>query len=113
MSRRIRRLRANLIYLRTPLRQFMPLLMTLVVLLIAGSFAFHHLYHKEPLGYLRALYITYCLIFMEHLIEFPEHWLLQAFYFVLPVLGLVVILDGFVRFGYHLLRRDESVYSDN
>ena len=67
----------------------MPLFAILVTLLIAGSFAFHHLYEKEPLGYLRALYITYCLVFMEHLIPFPEHWLLQAFYFVLPVLGLV------------------------
>jgi Trk K+ transport system NAD-binding subunit len=45
---------------------------------------------------------------MEHLIEFPDDLLLQAFYFLLPILGLVVILDGFVRFGYHLLRRDES-----
>ena len=45
---------------------------------------------------------------MEHLIEFPDHLLLQAFYFVLPVLGLVVVLDAFVRFGYHFLRRDES-----
>lgn len=108
MSQRMRRIRANLIYLRQPLRKFLPLLAALIVLLIAGSFAFHHLYEKEPLGYLRALYITYCLVFMEHLIEFPDHWLLQAFYFLLPALGLVVILDGFVRFGYHLLRRDES-----
>jgi Trk K+ transport system NAD-binding subunit len=30
------------------------------------------------------------------------------FYFVLPIVGLVVVLDGLVRFGYHVLRRDES-----
>jgi Trk K+ transport system NAD-binding subunit len=112
MKNWIRRLRANLIYLRRPLRSFLPLLLVLVALLIIGGFAFQNLYEvekgEEPLTYLRALYITYCLIFMEHLIEFPKHPLLQAFYFVLPVLGLVVILDGFVRFGYHLLRRDDT-----
>jgi len=110
MRRWLRRFRANLIYLRKPLRNFLPLLLMLFVLLIAGSIAFHHLYHVDgaELSYLEALYVTYCLIFMEHLIDFPDHALLQLFFFVLPVLGLVVILDGFVRFGYHLLRRDEG-----
>jgi voltage-gated potassium channel len=110
MKRWIRRFRANLIYLRKPLRNFLPLLISLVTLLIIGSVAFHHLYHVdgERLSYAEALYVTYCLVFMEHLIDYPENWLLQLFYFVLPILGLVVILDGFVRFGYHFLRRDES-----
>jgi Trk K+ transport system NAD-binding subunit len=110
MKRWTRRFRANLIYLRKPLRNFLPLALALLLLLLAGSFAFHHLYDVdgEGLTYLQAFYVTYCLIFMEHMVEFPEHWLLQAFYFVLPVLGLVVILDGLARFGYHLLRRDES-----
>jgi uncharacterized protein involved in response to NO len=109
MHRKVRRFRANLIYFRKPLRNFLPLLLVMVVLLLAGSIAFHHLYHVdgEQLTYLRALYITYCLVFMEHIIKLLDHELLQVFYFVLPVLELVVILDGFVRFGYHL-RRDES-----
>ncbi|MCI0410405.1 MAG: NAD-binding protein, partial [Acidobacteria bacterium] len=55
-----------------------------------------------------ALYVTYCLVFMEHVLPFPRHWLLQAFYLLLPPLGFVVILDGIVQFSYHLLRRDES-----
>jgi Trk K+ transport system NAD-binding subunit len=66
------------------------------------------LYRHEELTYIRALHITYCLVFMEHLLPFPDHWVLQLFYFVLPPLGLVVILDGIVRFGYHVLRRTES-----
>jgi Trk K+ transport system NAD-binding subunit len=103
-----RRLRAYLLYLRTPIRNFLPLLAGLVVLLLVGSVCFHLLYTKQELGYLRALYITFSLLFMEHLLEFPEHWLLQAFYFLLPPVGLVVVLDGIVRFSYHVLRRDET-----
>lgn len=110
MKRKLRRFRAKIIYLRKPLRNFLPLVLVLGVLLVAGGFAFHHLYDVdgERLTFLRALYITYCLIFMEHLVKFPDHWLLQIFYFVLPLLGLVVILDGLIRFGYHLLRLDET-----
>ena len=74
MKRRTRRFLANVNYLRKPLRNFLPLVTVLLILLVAGSFAFHHFYHVdgEQLTYLRSLYITYCLIFMEHLIEFPD-----------------------------------------
>lgn len=106
MKRWFRRFLAYLIYLRKPLLHFLPLFSVLVVLLFIGSICFHHLYEQEDLTYLEALYITYCLVFMEHLIDFPKHWVLQLFYFVLPPLGLVVILDGLVRFGYQMLRRD-------
>ena len=108
MKRSWRRLRANYHYLRRPFLQFLPLLGFLVVILLVGSFCFHHLYRQEPMSYIEALYVTYCLVFMEHLVDFPEHWLLRLFYFVLPLLGLVVILDGFVRFGYHVLRRSDN-----
>jgi len=110
----VRRFRANLYYLRRPVLRFLPLLGSLIALLVVGSVSFHVLYGTggrdggHQLGYLEALYITYCLIFMEHLLDFPEHWFLQVFYIVLPPLGLVVILDGIVRFSYHFLRRDET-----
>lgn len=111
MKRWFRRFRANGHYLRGPFINFMPSLFLLIAVMAAGGWAFYT-YHatpegEAPLTLLRSFYITYCLIFMEHLLEFPQHWLLQAFYFVLPPLGLVVILDGFARFGYHILRRDE------
>ncbi len=106
-----RRIHANLLYLRRPGRQFLPVLLGMLVILFAGGFAFEALYvvhDGERLTFRHALYITYCLIFMEHLLPFPQHWLLQVFYVVLPPLGLAVILDGIVRFSYHILRRDDS-----
>lgn len=113
MLSRTQRLRANIYYLKRPVRQFMPLLLFVLVVLIAGSICFHHFYHSEDqpnleLTYLRSLYITFNLMFMEHVLPFPDHWVVQVFYFVMPPLALVVILDGFVRFGYHILQRDES-----
>ncbi|GIW79041.1 MAG: hypothetical protein KatS3mg105_0848 [Gemmatales bacterium] len=108
LKRRLRRLQANFIYLKRPIVEFLPLFTGMVIILFCGGFAFHKLYEKQQLTFGQALYITYCLIFMEHLVDFPDHWLLQAFYFLLPPLGLVVILDGLIRFGYHVLRHDES-----
>ena len=105
---RLRPFLANFYYIRRPLVEFLPIIVLVGVILAVGGWLFHHLYEKEPLTYWRALYITYCLIFMEHLIEFPDHWILRAFYFLLPLLGLIIILDGLTRFGYHVLRRDEN-----
>lgn len=106
---------ANLYYLRQPLRDFMPVFGAFVVLLVLGTWAFYNLYTTaDPeyagiqLSWHRSFYLTYCLVFMEHLLPWPEHWLLELYYIVLPPIGLAVILDGIVRFSYHILRRDEN-----
>ena len=103
-----RRCRAYLYYLRQPIRNFLPVLGILIVMSIAGGICFHALYEHEDLGYFQALYVTYGLLLGEHLLKFPDHWVLQFLYLALPPFGLVVILDGIVRFSYHILRRDET-----
>lgn len=111
-----RRVLAHLLYIRKPLWSFCPLICFVTGLVIIGGIAFSRLYPDPSpgapagatLAFGRALYITWSLIFMEHLLPWPEHWLLEVFYILLPPVGLVVILDGFARFGYHILRRDET-----
>lgn len=103
-----RRFRANLIYLRRPFLQFLPLLLTLVAVLAAGSVCFHHFYPYRELTYGEALFVTYSLVYMENPEPYSSHPALQVFYFLLPLLGLVVILDGLVRFGGRILRRQEN-----
>lgn len=102
-----RRCRAYVYYLRKPILSVLPAMGLLGLILIIGTFCFHFL-HQKQLSYAEAFYITYCLMWVEHLIEFPKHWLLQVFYFVLPPLGFLVVLDAVVRFSYHILRRDEA-----
>ncbi len=104
----IRRSKANFYYLRKPLVRFSLLLLLAAAVVVAGGFSFHHYYRHEQMSYSQAFFTTYCLIFMEHLDKYPEHWLLQLFFWLLPPLGLVVILDGIIRFSYHILRRDEN-----
>ena len=106
MSSRSRRIRAHYYYLKQPLRNFLPLLASLLVLLVIGSFAFH--YVDPQLDYDEAFVATYFLIFGEPVLGAPDHWVLQLLSILLPLLGLVVILDGIVRFSYHILRLDET-----
>lgn len=112
MKRWFRRQRATFLYLRQPCREFLPTLLLMIALVVAGGWSFQVLYVPEPgeppMTLARGLYVTYGLIFMEHLSRLPDHWLLDVYCVVLPPLGLVVILDAFGRFGYHLLRRDET-----
>jgi Trk K+ transport system NAD-binding subunit len=109
---RVRNARAFLHYVRRPLRGLLPQATLLTLLLVAGAFSFQHLYDVPPgesaLGFWRALYLMWALVFMEHVLPFPGHWLLRVYYFVIPLVGFVVVLDGILRVSYTLLRRDQN-----
>ena len=97
-----RRLRANTYYLKRPFLDFLPLLLMMIGLIVLGGICFHNLYEQRQLTFTESFYTTYCLIFMEHLYEFPHHWVLQIFYFVLPPLGLLVVARIAVGAGSEL-----------
>jgi Trk K+ transport system NAD-binding subunit len=109
------RLKANIYFLRKPLRQFAPLFLTLLAVLALGTVAFRFLstehiagQGQDRLSWPESFYAIYSLIFMEHVHDFPRHWLLRVFYFVVPPLGLIVILDGVVTFALRITQRDEN-----
>lgn len=106
--RRIRRFQAHLYYLAKPIRHFLPVVGLAIGIVVFGGLCFQRWYGERPLEFSEALYITYCLLLMEHQGPFPAHWLLRVFYIGLPIVGMVVVLDGIVRFSYYILRRDDS-----
>ena len=110
MSPRLRRFRANCRYLQQPLLRFVPVLLGAALIVLAGGICFYAFYERldRPLTFGEALYLTYCMIFMEHLYPYPQHPVLQFLYWALPVAGLAVVLDAVVRFSYHVVRRDEN-----
>jgi voltage-gated potassium channel len=50
-----------------------------------------------------ALYAAFALIFFQPVLPFPEQWTLRILYFVVPILGLVALADGVIRFGTALI----------
>lgn len=106
MRARRRRLIAWLIYLRKPTRQFLPLFGFAMLVVLLGGVAFYYLY-DQPLTFSQSVWVTFALLTGEPTMDWPSHWLLEALYYVLPLLGLIVVLDGLVRFSYYALRKDE------
>jgi hypothetical protein len=92
-----RYLLANWRDMRVLLRQFyMPLLLFAVSVLL-GGLCFDVLYtHTEvqDLTYVEAVYDIFSMIFFGASVPFPNHWYLQAFFFVMPVVGLGLIAQG-------------------
>lgn len=75
----------------------------LVVLLGIGGVMFNQL-GDTPKSLTESIYYTWSLIFGEPPVQFPRHWALEALFFVVPVIGLTVVLEGLIEFA--LLLRD-------
>src|SRR5687768_8508032 len=103
MRSRQRRARAWINYLRKPFRRFLPLFAFAMAVVLVGGILFYFLYDK-PLTFSQALWITFALLTGEPTQPWPRHWLLEILYYLLPLLGLVVVLDGLVRFTYYAIR---------
>jgi Trk K+ transport system NAD-binding subunit len=96
-------------------RQFYIPLLLFIVSVLLGGLLFYRLYtHAEvqELSYVEAVYAVFSMIFFGGGIPFPRQpWYLQAFYFVMPIIGLALIAQGVINFGVMLFnkstRKDE------
>jgi len=111
---------------RVLLRQFyIPLLLFMGSVLLGGLF-FDLLYTHadiQDLTYMEAVYAVFTMTFFGQSIPFPQEWYLQVFFFVMPLLGLILMAQGLINFGVMLFnkaaREDEwqvaiaSTYKDH
>jgi voltage-gated potassium channel len=122
-----RNLRAQLMDLRVLLRESWFSLFLFSGIVVAGTFAFHFLYaypgsEAHP-SISEALHATFALIFFEILLPYPDQWYLQILFFIIPILGLAVVVDGLLRFSTALTNKQSrgqkwqvamaSIYSDH
>ena len=80
----------------------------LVLLLVTGAALFNTL---DPDGYRslpQAIYATWSLVFGQPPGSFPTHPVLQALFFLVPILGLTIIVEGIIDLARVL--RDRSHY---
>jgi voltage-gated potassium channel len=104
-----RRLRAQLRDARVLLQESRNPLILFLLILIAGALIFHFFYidpatQQHP-GLAQALHATFALIFFETMLPFPEQWYLQILFFMIPIMGLVAVADGVLRFGTALINK--------
>jgi voltage-gated potassium channel len=110
MKRQWRRtLRAQLRDTRVLLRESWMSLCLFAVIVASGALCFHLFYTYPETGqhpsFGQALHATFTLIFFETTLPFPEQWYLQLLFFLIPILGLVIVADGLLRFGTALLNK--------
>lgn len=103
-----RRLRVHAAYLGEPARDFLPTLVFAALFLLVGALCLRHLWPGKPLGFGRSLWLTSQLFLNNQILPAPESWAIRGLYIVLPAVWLVVVAEGFLRFGYHVLRVDEA-----
>ena len=86
-------------------------LLLFFALVVGGSLLFYFFYidptSGQKIAYSEALYGTFALVFFQDALEFPHQWYLQALYFIIPILGLIVVADGVIRFGGALTNKKE------
>jgi voltage-gated potassium channel len=84
-----------------------PVLIFLVAILGLGLL-YHYMARQagEPLGSLpEAVYLMLTLAFLQPSGSFPHTGILQIFYFLLPVIGVITLAQGLAEFGVMLFNR--------
>ncbi len=90
------------------LRQFRTPLVIFGAALLGAGALYQHLAARfgEPVdGYIAAVYLMLTVAFLQPTGEFPHHPFLQAFYFILPVIGVLTLAQGLADFGIMLFNR--------
>ncbi len=90
------------------LRQFRTPLLIFLAALIGAGFLYQYLaaLFDEPVdGIIAAIYLMLTVAFLQPSGDFPHHPALQAFYFIMPVIGLLTLAQGLADFGILLFNR--------
>jgi len=98
------RLWAEWCFVRVCFRHVRIRLAIMIVILLVGGLLFHQIEESKGHSLIRSVYYTFSLIFGETPEDFPSSHVLQALFFLVPILGLTVIIEGIVDFS--LVLRD-------
>lgn len=106
-----RRLRAELLYAGWALRLLARPLVTMAIVVCFGAWV------ERVWGYAPgqpqptwsyAFFVSYCLMFLEHIEATPEHPFAQVVHYVQPLVGVILVSEGLLRLGVNLLNRDTN-----
>lgn len=95
-------------FLRAVVSQLWMQMTGLVGLLVMGAVLFRWLEPDRGHTFMRGMYYTWALMFGEAPEEFPESRVLQAMFFLVPLVGVAVLVDAIVEFATLLRDRQRS-----
>ncbi len=102
------RFRRRWLEIRLLVRQFRWPLLFFSLTIFVGGLLYYSLSHQlnEPLNNPpEAIYLVLTLAFLQPSGDFPQHWQLEVFYFLMPIIGLALLAQGLADFGVMLFNR--------
>jgi voltage-gated potassium channel len=90
------------------LREFAWPLCAFVVAIGGGGILFYVLSvraGKAVTNPFESIYNVLLLTFLQNAEEFPDQWYLEIFYFVMPLIGIIIVSHGVTEFGLMLFNR--------
>ena len=107
-SERVRQLTAGIRDTSLLFREFGWPLFFFFVAIIGGGFLYYFLAQVagQPINnVISAIYLVLTMIFFQSAGQFPNVWYLEVFYFIMPVIGLIILAQGMTDFGVMLFNR--------
>ena len=95
-------------FFRVCFRHFRWRFLAMGAVLLIGGLCFRVFEESKDLSFLESIYYTFSLIFGEPPEEFPASPVLKALFFIVPILGLTIIIEGIVDFSMILQDRRRS-----
>jgi len=95
-------------FVRVLFRHFALRSLIMIGVLFGGAAAFKYLGGDPSIRFFKAVWHTWLLIFGEPPGDFPDSLILDILYFLMPIIGLTVILEGIIDFA--LMLRDRKRY---
>ena len=107
-SHRGSRLWGEWCFIRVAARHFRLRFLLIAAILLGGGLLFMACEPEKNHSLPRAIFYSWLLIFGEPPEEFPRSNILRALFFIMPVLGLTIIIEGIIDFA--LMLRDRRRY---
>ncbi|MEQ1565578.1 MAG: NAD(P)-binding protein [Myxococcota bacterium] len=85
--------------------------LVLVVVAAIGAVVEHEYGHapgEPPPSWSYAFFVSYCLLFLEHLESTPEHPLAQLMHYLQPLIGVILVSEGILRLGLDLMNKQAN-----
>jgi voltage-gated potassium channel len=90
------------------LREFRGALLFFLTILAAGAISFMVLWNgsqTRSMGFFEAFYDVLTMTFFQPILDFPEQWYLDVYFFIMPVLGMIALARGVADFVALLFNR--------
>lgn len=95
-------------FVRVAFRHFRVRFLVMAAILLGGGLMFLVFEPEKNLSPMEAIFYTWSLVFGQPPEKFPHSVVLKAMFFIVPILGLTVIIEGIIDFA--LMLRDRRRY---